>query len=328
MSTSARVLGAVLVPDAERAESLEERLLRRRERHPVLRAARACERRLDVAQIELDDLRVGRVVRRIVPEQILLAVRLDERDALRAPPGQLEVVERDLVDGEEAARRAVFGRHVPEGRPVGERQRRNTLTEVLDELADDTGLAEDLGHRQHEVGRGRTFRQRSAQLEADDLRHEHRERLAEHRGLRLDPADPPAEDAETVDHRRMRVRPDQSVGERDAVAVLDDAREVLEVDLVADPGARRHDLEAGERLLAPAQEEVALMVALELELDVPAEGDAGGECVDLDRVVDHELGRDQRVDLRRVAAELGHRVSHRSEIDHGRHAGQVLEEDA
>ena len=82
-------VGAVLVLDAERAERLEERLLRRRERHSVLRAARPGERRLDVAEIELDDLRVGRVVRRVVPEQVLLAVRLDERDALRAPPGQL-----------------------------------------------------------------------------------------------------------------------------------------------------------------------------------------------------------------------------------------------
>ena len=142
--------------------------------------------------------------------------------------------------------------------------------------------------------------QRAAQLEADDLRHEHRERLPEHRRLGLDPADAPAEHAEAVDHRRVRVGADERVGERDAVAVLDDAREVLEVHLVADAGARRHDLEAAERLLAPAQEEVALAVALELELDVAPERHARRERVDLHRVVDHELGRDQRVDLRRA----------------------------
>ena len=118
------------------------------------------------------------------------------------------------------------------------------FAEVLDELADDAGLAEHLGHGQDEVGRGRPVRQRAAQLEADDLRDEHRERLAEHRGLGLDAADAPAEHAEAVDHRRVRVGADERVRERDAVAVLDDPREVLEVHLVADAGAGRHDLEA------------------------------------------------------------------------------------
>ena len=50
-----------------------------------------------------------------------------------------------------------------------------------------------------------------AELEADDLRDEHRDRLAEHRRLGLDPADAPAEHAQAVDHRRVRVGPDQRV---------------------------------------------------------------------------------------------------------------------
>ena len=135
------------------------------------------------------------------------------------------------------------------------------------------------------------------QLEADDLRHEHRERLAEHRRLGLDPADAPAEHAEPVHHRRVRVGADERVRERRAVALLDDAREVLEIDLVDDAGAGRHDLEVAEGALAPAQERVALAVALELELDVPAKAIRVRELVDLHRVVDHELDRDQRVDL-------------------------------
>ena len=46
-----------------------------------------------------------------------------------------------------------------------------------------------------------------------------------------------------------------------------------------------------------------------------ANRDARRELVDLHRVVDHELGREQRVDLRRVAAEVAHRVAHRGEVD-------------
>ena len=240
--------------------------------------------------------------------------------------GEAQVVERHLVDREEAAGRAVLGRHVPDRRAVGERQPRQSFAVVLDELADDAGLAEHLGHGQDEVGRGRAVRQRAAELEPDDLWDEHRERLSEHRGLGLDPARAPAEHAEAVDHRRMRIGADERVRERDAVTVFDDTREVLEVHLVADAGAGRDDLEVPERLLAPAKEEVALMVALELELDVASEGDPRGERIDLDRMVDHELDRDQWIDLRRLAAEIRHRVSHRGKVDDCRHACQVLEQ--
>ena len=207
-------------------------------------------------------------------------------------------------------------------------ERADARAEVLDELPDHADLAQDLGHREHEVGRRRALAQRAGQPEADDLRHEHRQRLAEHRRLGLDAADAPAEHAEAVDHRRVRVGADERVGEGDAVAHLDDAREVLEVDLVDDAGVRRHDAEVVERALAPAEERVALAVALELELDVALDREPRRELVDLHRVVDHELDRDQRVDRARVAALVAHRVAHRGEVDDARDAREVLQQDA
>jgi hypothetical protein len=45
-------------------------------------------------------------------------------------------------------------------------------------------------------------------------------------------------------------------------------------------------------------------------------------------VVDHELDGELRVDLRGVAAEVGHRVPHRREVHDGGHTGEVLEEHA
>ena len=156
----------------------------------------------------------------IVPEQVLLAVGLDERDALRWAACQPQIAQRLGVDREEPARRPVFRRHVPDGRAVRERERLEPVSEVLDELPDDARLAQDLRHRQHEVGRGRALWESAGQPEPDHLRDEHRDRLAEHRGLRLDPADAPAEHAEAVDHRRMRVGPDEGVRKRDAVPVI------------------------------------------------------------------------------------------------------------
>ena len=93
---------------------------------------------------------------------------------------------------------------------------------------------------------------------------------------------------------------------------------------MADPGRRRHDAEVVERLLAPLEERVALAVALELALGVDGEGARVAEGVDLDRVVDDQVDVDQRVDRLRVAADLGHRVAHRRQVDDRRHAGEVL----
>ena len=106
------------------------------------------------------------------------------------------------------------------------------------------------------------------------------------------------------------------------------AGEVLDVDLVDDAGAGRDDLEVVERALAPAQELVALPVALVLDLDVALERLGRAEHVGDHRVVDDHLGRSERVDPRRVATEVLHRLAHGGEVDDARHAGEVLHDHA
>ena len=97
------VLGAVAIRDAEGRERLQEGRLRLGQRHAVLRPPRAREARLDVAEVELDDLRVLRRRVRVVEEALHAAVGLDELDLLRAPPREAQVPQRLLVHGEEAA---------------------------------------------------------------------------------------------------------------------------------------------------------------------------------------------------------------------------------
>jgi hypothetical protein len=93
---------------------------------------------------------------------------------------------------------------------------------------------------------------------------------------------------------------------------------------VDDAGPRRHDAQVPERGLRPAQQLVALAVALVLALDVEGERVARAEPVDLDGVVDDEVGRHQRVDTRRVAPEVGHGVAHDRQVHDGGHPGEVL----
>ena len=105
-------------------------------------------------------------------------------------------------------------------------------------------------------------------------------------------------------------------------------REIFEIDLVADAGAGRHHGEIRERLLAPLQEFVAFLVLLVFLDHVLAERLVVTEEVDDDGMIDDEIDRDQRVDLLGIAAERLHRVAHRGEIDHRRHAGEILHQHA
>src|SRR5690348_17554733 len=126
----------------------------------------------------------------------------------------------------------------------------------------------------------------------------------------------------------MRVRADERVRIRLPLAVnllwKDNAREVLEIDLVHDSHIGRNDRKIVERRLSPAQERVALAIALKLEDRVRMEGVGRAELIDLNGMVDDKLRRLQRIDRIRIAAEALHGITHRGKIDDGRNAGEVL----
>ena len=94
-----------------------------------------------------------------------------------------------------------------------------------------------------------------------------------------------------------------------------------------DAGPGRDDAQVTKGRLGPAEQLVALAVALVLALHVEGERAGGPEHVHLDRVVDDEVGRDERVDQGRVAAKLGHRVAHHCQVDDRRHPREVLQDD-
>ncbi len=95
-----------------------------------------------------------------------------------------------------------------------------------------------------------------------------------------------------------------------------------------DAGARRDDTHVLERALPPLEELIALLIALELAFHVVLEGAKKPVAIDLHGMVDHEIGRLERIDAARVAAHLGELIAHRSEVDHGGDAGEILKQDA
>ena len=189
-----------------------------------------------------------------------------------------------------------------------------------------------MGDTQDEVGGRDPLPELPGELEADDTRNEHGDRLAEHGSLGLDAADPPADDAQPVDHGGVGVGAHAGVRVGDPGAVLltheGDAGQVFQIHLVDDASARRDDAEVLEGRLPPPQELVALPVAVVLDAHVGLQGVGNPELLDDDGVVDDHLCRGERIDLVGVSAEVGDGFSHGGEIDDARHPGEVLHDDA
>ena len=301
--------------------------------NPVLGAPGAGEARHHGPEVQLDVFAVlGTRIRAVAPHAGRLGVSLDQCDLLRTAPGEFQVADGLLVDGENAAGRAVLGRHVGDRRAVCQGQAIQTLPVEFDELPDHAVLAQHFHHDQHQVGGRRAFRQPAIHPESDHPGDQHGNRLVQHGGLGLDPADPPAQHADPVDHGGVGVCADHRVrvglqhprvfpGENDA-------RQVFEVDLVHDPPVRRDDLEIGKCVLSPLQKVVTLAVAVELERGIQVEGLPGTEVIDLHGVIDDQFCRLQWIDFFRISAQRLHGIAHGRQVDHGRDAREVLHQHA
>ena len=54
----------------------------------------------------------------------------------------------------------------------------------------------------------------------------------------------------------------------------------------------------------------------------------GAELVHLHRVIDHQVGRHQRIGAAGIGAHRGERIAHRGQIHHRRDAGEILQQHA
>ena len=93
---------------------------------------------------------------------------------------------------------------------------------------------------------------------------------------------------------------------------------------MADTHPRRNRREVAKRRLSPLQKRIALPIALELQQRIGIKSPGGAELIHLDRMVDHQFGRHQRIHALRVAAQRPDGVAHRGKIHHCGHAGKVL----
>ena len=126
----------------------------------------------------------------------------------------------------------------------------------------------------------------------------------------------------------MAVGTDQRVGIRDAVLGEYSLGEIFQVDLMHDAGGWWNDSKVVEGLRTPAEELITLLIALKFQIDVLLQRATRSERIDLHRVVDDQVTRDERIDLLGIATHANHRRSQCREIDNSRHASEVLQDDS
>src|SRR5579871_865350 len=87
---------------------------------------------------------------------------------------------------------------------------------------------------------------------------------------------------------------------------------------------RRHNFEIVESRLSPAQKDVALAVALELQKSVGVKSIAAGKFIHLHRMVNYKFGGLQRIDQLWIATHLVHGIAHCGEVHHRWNPSEVL----
>ncbi len=260
-------------------------------------------------------------------QSLRLEVCGERADFLVGAACSLEIFDGGVVDRKKAHRRAVLGCHVADGGAIGNGETGRAFAEKLDEFAHHFLLTQHFRDRQHQVGGGDAFAQLALKIDPDHIGRQKIDWLSQHSGLGFDAADAPGNHADAIDHGGVRIGADQRVGIIDTAFFMHATREVFEVYLVHDAHARRHDLERVEGLHAPLHELIAFLVALEFQFHVQVECILRAIVVDLHRVVDDEIDRDQRFDDFRVLAHPGRDAAHGGKVGEQRHAGEILQYD-
>lgn len=202
----------------------------------------------------------------ISEESLLLQIGLNLSDLVVFSSGESQVVDGLVIDWEVAHGGAVFGCHVGDGGSVSEGKRCHTRAEELNKLANDSSLPQDLGGSQHQISCGAIALQLAMESEANHLRQHHGDCLAQHYGLSLNAADPPADHSQTVDHGGVTVSTHNRIRVQQTLLISKHhASQVLQIHLVNDARPRRNNQEVLKGSGAPLQKLKSLKVPLKLD---------------------------------------------------------------
>ncbi len=124
-------------------------------------------------QVELDDALILGVLQSVSPEAGFLGVDFHQLDQCIIAAGEFQVFDGLLVDVKHRGSGAELRRHVGNGCAVAQRQVGGAFTVEFEIGGDHLLRPQELGQRQHDVGRSDTRLRLAAQLNADDVRQAH-----------------------------------------------------------------------------------------------------------------------------------------------------------
>ena len=289
--------------------------------------------RHDRAHVQFQRVGINGRVIRIAPEPVFLGIGFDQGDNLFLAARVAQVTQGFIINWEEATCRAIFRRHVGDGRAIRQRQAIQTFAVEFNEFANHAFLAQHFHNFQHKVSACRAFHHCARQFKANHFGDQHRDRLTKHRGLCLDTANAPSQNSRAIDHGGVAVCANKRIRIGDQIAVLIHIRpnrfgQIFKVHLVTNPRSRRHNAEIIKRVLTPFEKGITLHVALIFAIHIHLEGPRIAKLVNHHGVVNDQIHGVQRVDLVRVAAKRLDPVPHRGQIHHRRHACEILHQNA
>ncbi len=160
----------------------------------------------------MDGLAVIRRYRPGFPKQSLASrVRLYQRDVLFGSPGQPQIIERFLINGEKSTGSPVLGCHISDGGLVRQRKMVQPIAIKFNKFPNDALTAQNFDYAKDQVGGCGTLGKGAVQFKSNNIRNQHGHCLAEHCGLRLDSTCTPTEHPQAINHGRVRISPDHRI---------------------------------------------------------------------------------------------------------------------
>ena len=156
--------------------------------------------------------------------------------------------------------------------------------------------------------------------------------MPEHRGLRFDAADTPAQHAEPADHRRVAVGAEKRIRARQGhprrLFQQHHRRQPFQIELMHDAAARRDQADVREGPGAPFEELEPFPIARNLDFFVEGARVRPASMHRNQGVVTNEIDRNARIGFARIAAAPCDLVAQRSHVGHQRDAGEILQQQA
>ena len=156
--------------------------------------------------------------------------------------------------------------------------------------------------------------------------------MPEHRRLRFDATDAPAEHAEPADHRRVAVGAEQRIRARQGhparLFQKHHRRKPLEIELMHDAAAGRDQTDVREGSGTPFEEFEPFSIARDLDLFVEGSRVRPAAVHRNQGVIAHEIDRNLRIGFGRIAAAPCDLVAQRGHVGHQRDAGEILQQQA